>query len=689
MSHSGPKNRLAKEKSPYLLQHQHNPVDWFPWGPEAFELSRSENKPIFLSIGYSTCHWCHVMERESFEDESTAELMNAKFVNVKVDREEHPDVDQIYMSVVQAMTGHGGWPMSVFLTPDLHPFYAGTYFPPTSRYGHPAFPQILQSLSQAWITEPEKLRKQGAQIIEHIDRAPSERAKRERIESRRAIDDAMQQLQTSFDATWGGFGGAPKFPRSTTLMLMMRDAIRLDDEDLKQARLGMVEQTLEMMWRGGLYDHVGGGFARYSTDERWLVPHFEKMLYDNALLAISYAEAWQHSKNEDHARVVNETLDWVLREMRHPEGGFFSAQDADSEGVEGKFYVWTHDQIVEALGKDDANFVARVYDVSELGNFEGNSILYLPKTIDQTAQLLGTTREDLIARLDPLRRRLYDLREERIHPGLDDKVLSSWNGLMIAAMARSGSQLGEERFVKAARDAAEFMERELCRDGELQRRWRDGDAALNGTLEDYAFSAWGLVELFLATSEPRWLSLASSRLEAMVERFHDSESGGFWFADEATQHLVVRMKEPYDGATPSGNSVAAWCLLWVGLLRDDDRLRALGEETIATFRPQITRSGIAHPMMLCALDLSQTAPQQVVIAVGEDVEEADRMERILRSSFAPHAALIRVEPEEREALEALLPWLKGKGSVDGKSAVWVCRDFHCELPLTSVDDLSL
>jgi uncharacterized protein len=680
-------NRLAGEKSPYLLQHAHNPVDWYPWGEEAFARAREEDRPIFLSIGYATCHWCHVMERESFENEEIAALMNELFVNVKVDREEHPDVDQIYMAAVQRISGQGGWPMSVFLTPDLKPFYAGTYYPPEGRYGRPGFPDLLRRIDEFFRGQRAEIESQAQQLTEMLAEASGQRAERAAIEDRTAVDKAVAQLRQSFDSSWGGFGSAPKFPRSMTLMLLLRDAVSAGDPE--GHKVAMVERTLEMMWRGGIYDHVGGGFARYSVDDEWLVPHFEKMLYDNALLVIAYLEAAQVTANPDHARVVRETLDWVAEEMTHIEGGFFSALDADSEGEEGKFYVWTPDELAEALGEDDAEFMGAVFDVKPGGNFEGSNVLALRRSLDDSAAALGLSREELESRLDGLRARLYSRRARRIPPLLDDKVLCSWNGLMIAALARAGAQLEEERFLDAARRAARFVSENLVVDGGLMRRWREGEAALKGTLEDYAYFGWGLVELFEATGEVTWLDGAKRWLRRAIDLFGDTEGGGFFMTEADAPHLIVRSKDAYDGATPSGNSVMAFALARLADLRGEEGLRRVAERTVAAFEADLQRYPSAHPLLLCALDHLRAAPEQILLSRGEDdLARGEELAQVLRSSFRPRAVRVELRESDRAALESRLSWVSGK-TAEGRSAVWICRDFACETPRFEAEELRL
>jgi uncharacterized protein YyaL (SSP411 family) len=682
---TGRPNRLVHELSPYLLQHAYNPVDWYPWGDEAFAAAAREEKPIFLSIGYSTCHWCHVMERESFESEAIAKMLEDSFISIKVDREEHPDIDQIYMAVVQRTTGHGGWPMSVFLTPDRKPFFAGTYFPPTSRWGQPGFADLLMRIREAWKTQRAALSAHGDEIIATL--LPATKKSGGTALDRRPIENCVRQLERSYDPTWGGFGDAPKFPRSMTLMLLLRDRLASgDDGDQKRA---MVEKTLEMMWRGGLYDHVGGAFARYSTDARWLVPHFEKMLYDNALLVLAYTEAWQAKKNPDHALVVSQTLHWVVSEMTHADGGFYSAIDADSEGEEGKFYLWSPKELADVLGADDAALAERIFGVDERGNFEGKSILFLPKPLEATATLCGLDRAALLEKIGVIRCKLYGARQKRVPPGLDDKVLSSWNGLMIAAFARAGAAFCNPKWVAAAERAAEFSRAKLEKDGVLLRRFRADDARHSGTLEDYAFMAWGELEIFSATGSVDHLERARRLVETAIVKFRDAESGGFFFTEKDAPNVLVRMKEPYDGATPSGNSVMAWNLLLLEAWTGEDRYRVLAEETFAAFADDLARYAMAYPMLLLALDRARGKTGEIVVVDGKNVDEADRMESKIRASFRPYDIVLRVTTKNRDALIAALPWLAAQIPVDGRSTAYVCSQRTCSLPIKSAEQLAL
>ncbi|MCX7827126.1 MAG: thioredoxin domain-containing protein, partial [Verrucomicrobiae bacterium] len=554
-------NRLALEKSPYLLQHAHNPVDWHPWGAEAFEKARRENKPIFLSIGYSTCHWCHVMAHESFEDAEIAAVLNRWFVPVKVDREERPDVDWIYMTAVQAMTGQGGWPLSAWLTPDLKPFYGGTYFPPVGRFGRPGFKQILERIHEVWEQQREKVVEQGEQL-EALLRETASRGDGAGEIGEAVLRAAYEQFRDQYDERYGGFGGAPKFPRPAQFNFLLRYWARTGEE----LALEMTTHTLRQMALGGMYDQIGGGFARYSTDERWHVPHFEKMLYDNAQLLVSYCEAWQITRDPFFRDVARDIARYVLRDLTHPEGAFYSAEDADSEGVEGKFYAWTMDELREALGEEDAKFAGYYFGCEEQGNWtapaghgpQNANVLFVARTFDQMAKAFNTTPELARRRLEEARKKLFEVRSKRVRPHLDDKILTAWNGQMIAALARAAQTLDEPQYLAAAERAANFVIEKLydLQTKTLQRRWRDGEAKVEGFLDDYAFFIAGLLELYEASFDPKWIEHAVALANTMIARFHDEADGGFWFTAPGQSDLIARMKDDYDGAEPSGNSIA-------------------------------------------------------------------------------------------------------------------------------------
>jgi uncharacterized protein YyaL (SSP411 family) len=606
-------NKLIHETSPYLLQHAHNPVDWYPWGPEALEKARRENKPIFLSVGYSACHWCHVMEHESFESEEIARLLNASFVSIKVDREERPDLDDIYMAATQMMSGSGGWPMSVFLTPDLRPFFAGTYFPPTDRWGRPGFASVVTQLANAWSARRDEVERMADQVTERLARAVSLEAAPGSV-SRELVRRAVQRIGQEFDTVYGGFGGAPKFPPSMRLELIMRQYLLQPDPGLLQ----QVTVTLDRMARGGMYDQVGGGFSRYSVDERWLVPHFEKMLYDNALLAGVYLQGHELTGDPYYRRIASEIFQFVTREMTDEGGGFYSALDADSEGHEGKFYVWTPDEVIAVLGKEDGRRFNQVYDITPAGNFEGKSIPNLKRPVEEWAREWRVEPDALWQELDGMRAKLYEARARRVWPGLDDKILTSWNGLMIRAFALGFRVLGEERYRSAAETAATFALDRLQQDGRLLRAHRGGRSKLNGYLDDYAFLILGLIELHEATGEARWLEAARSLTGTMDRLFWDVENGGYFFTSSDHEQLLTRAKKAEDGAIPSGNSMAAIALLRLGRLTGEPEPIERAERILNYYARWMEQAPAAFPNMLVAADLflSVGAPSAAAIAAG-------------------------------------------------------------------------
>jgi uncharacterized protein YyaL (SSP411 family)/aryl-alcohol dehydrogenase-like predicted oxidoreductase len=674
-------NRLADSTSPYLLQHAHNPVDWSPWGEEALARARAEDKPILLSIGYSACHWCHVMERESFENEAIAALMNDHFVPIKVDREERPDLDDIYMAATLAMNqGHGGWPMTVFLTPDQEPFFAGTYFPPEDKYGRPGFRTLLERIADLWRRDRAGLREQGAELARYL--RENARAAPGTSVGAEALKAALAQYEADFDARWGGFGRAPKFPPSVGLMLLLRCHRRFGSTEA----LAMVEKTLDAMARGGMYDQVGGGFARYSVDERWLVPHFEKMLYDNALLARAYLEGFQVTADPFHQRIAAETLDYVLREMTSAEGGFYSATDADSEGEEGKFFVWTPEEIRAAVGDDeDARRFCAYYDVEEGGNFEGKSIPNTPRSLPEVAARLGVPPADLEASLAPARALVYKARLLRVAPGLDDKILTAWNGLMIGALAEGHRVLGDPRYLEAGRRAADFLlERLRAPDGRLRRTYRAGVAHLAAYLEDYAYLADALVDLHEAGAPARYLREAEALAERMRADFADGESGGFFSTARDHERLIVRHREGHDGATPAANAVAARVLARLSYHLDRADLREDAVKAIRAYGRAIERQPRAFPMSLIAVDLLLDGPTELAF-VGRP---ADPALGALRGEVARHYLPSRIVGHLDPGAPEDLPLLAGKTPVDGKAALYVCRDFACLRPVTDPGDVA-
>jgi uncharacterized protein YyaL (SSP411 family) len=659
-------NRLAQQTSPYLLQHKDNPVDWYPWGEEALERAKQEDKPILLSIGYSSCHWCHVMERESFEDAGTAAYMNEHFVPIKVDREERPDVDSIYMEAVQAMTGQGGWPLTVLLDPDGVPFYGGTYFPPEPRYGMPSFRQVLEGVNSAWTTRRQEIASAAAQTVRGLGATSRLEPSRE-ILSPAVLDEAERALAPQFDPVNGGFGAAPKFPPASVLEFLMA---RIAAGGERQRAEEIVRRTLDRMSKGGMYDQIGGGFARYSVDAHWLVPHFEKMLYDNALLARAYLHGWQLFGDERLRTVATQTLDWALREMRAPEGGFFSALDADSEGEEGKFYVWTSDEVRSLLG-DEAEAVIQHFGLDAEPNFEGH------------ANVLHVAREEIDPDLlERARTKLYEARAQRVWPGLDDKRITSWNALMIAALADAGAVLGREDYVEAARAAADFVLTRL-RDahGRLLRTYKDGRASLNAYLEDYAFLTEALLLLYEATFETRWFVEARALGDAILARFADPR-GGFFTTSDDHEQLVTRPKDIQDHPIPSGNSSAALALLRLAAFTGEYAyeqgalgvLRLLHEP--AARHPQ----GFGHLLQALQFHFS---PRREVALVGDQVEP---LARVVRSALRPGLVTAGMKPGDDEAQQRV-PLLAGREEVDGVAAAYVCERFACRLPVTEPAEL--
>jgi uncharacterized protein len=679
-----PANRLAGETSPYLLQHAHNPVDWYPWGPETLARARAEDKPIFLSIGYSACHWCHVMEHESFEDPEIAALMNKYFVNIKVDREERPDLDQIYMAAVQAFNdGQGGWPMSVFLTPDLNPFYGGTYYPPTDSRGMPGFPRVLREVHRAWVERRGEVDQVAGRMTEHL-RATGQALPSDGALNAALLDQATRALGRAFDPTHGGFGSAPKFPHPMDLKVLLRQHARTGDAHA----LHMVRHTLDKMARGGIYDHLGGGFARYSTDARWLVPHFEKMLYDNALLASVSIEAYQATRDPAFARVARETMDYVLGRMTDPEGGFYSTEDADSEGVEGKYYVWTLAEISEVLGPDRARTFAYVYDVTEMGNWEHKNILNLPKTIAQTSKLLGRPEDELREELDEDRARLLAVRDRRVPPAKDTKVLTSWNGLMIAALAEGGRVLKDERYLEAARRAAAFLlDRMRAGDGRLLHTHKDGQAKLNAYLDDYADLFDGLTRLYETTGEPRWMTSALELAGVMIAEFADAEHGGFFYTGKSHEALIARRRDFMDNATPSGNAMAATALLRLGALTGRDDLAEAGRKTLEAVQVLMERAPMAAGQSLVALDFLLAAPCELAIIAGDDPDEFRAAIEAVYSRFLPHKVVAPATAEQASSRAATVPLLADRPARDGRTTTYICEHFACREPIVGVEAL--
>jgi hypothetical protein len=700
-------NRLAREKSPYLLQHAHNPVDWYPWGEEAFAKARRENKPIFLSVGYSTCHWCHVMAHESFESEEVAAIMNREFVNIKVDREERPDVDRVYMTFVQATTGGGGWPMSVWLTPDLKPFVGGTYFPPDDRYGQPGFKSVLERIATAWKQDHEKIAGQGTKIIEALREAQTaESGAAESIDTK-ILDAACEQFSRSFDARDGGFGSAPKFPRPVTLNFLSRFYARNPSSEAGKHALEMDLVTLRKMAAGGMHDHLGGGFHRYSVDRYWHVPHFEKMLYDQGQLAVAYLDAFQITQDRQFESVARDVLDYVARDMTSKEGGFFSAEDADSlfergkpEHGEGVFYVWTKKEIDAALG-NAAEIFDFYYGVQSHGNapeasdpqdeFRGKNILIERHSITETAQHFKKSEDEIRQSLAHSREKLMSIRSNRPRPHLDDKIIAAWNGLMISAYARAAQVLAEPRYLESATRAATFIRTHLWDESKktLYRSYRGGRSGVEGFADDYAFVVQGLLDLYEASFDVEWLKFAIELEETQDRLFFDEKNGGYFSTSGKDTSVVLRMKDDNDSAEPAASSVSALNLLRLAQIRGEKRWQERAEKTIGAVQATLSRFPSAMPQMLVAFDFSSSKPRQIVIAGKKDAPETKAILREVHRHFLPTKILLLADAgdgqkylgEQNEAIRAM-------SMVDGKSAVYVCENFTCKAPVTGPKALS-
>ena len=678
-------NRLSKETSPYLLQHAENPVDWYAWGEEALSRARDDDRPILLSIGYSACHWCHVMERESFEDATVAALMNELFVSIKVDREERPDIDQIYMKAVQAMTGGGGWPLTAFLTPDGIPYYGGTYFPPLPRHGMPSFTQVLRAAGDAYRARPEEVRSTGKRLIEAMKQAAGGLTAESDTGTREALEAAYRALANQYDSVHGGFGEAPKFPQPVTLELLMRHHVRNGEP----AALEMAEHTLRRMAAGGMRDHLGGGFHRYSVDARWLVPHFEKMLYDNALLARVYLDAYRLTASEDLRDVAEGQLDNLATDMRSTEGGFYSARDADSEGVEGAFYVWTAEEIRDVLdayaGAQDAELFHRAYDVSPGGNFEGRNILHLPHDLAAMAGSVEMSESDLRERMRVARTTLLQARGSREAPFRDEKILVSWNGMAIRAFAEVGATLGRWDYVDIATEAADFLWTELRPEGELRRVFKDGESKIPAFLEDFAALGNALLSLHAASLDPRWLTATRTLCEDILGRFLSAEDGLLYDTPDDGERLIFRPRDPMDNATPSGVSLAAELLLRAGHVFDHARYRDLALSIFGGDAAALKRFGPAFGRMLSAADRSLADSVEVAI-IGDRADDATReLVRAAHQGFARNLTIVGRAPDELVAGVPLLE--EARGLIDGFPTAYVCHGYSCRQPVTSPDQV--
>ena len=679
-------NRLADSQSPYLLQHASNPVDWYPWGDEAFEKAKAENKPIFLSIGYSTCHWCHVMEHESFEDSTVASQMNEYFVNIKVDREEMPEVDHLYMSVCQAMTGRGGWPLTIVMTPDKEPFFAGTYFPKQGRGQRAGMLQIVPSLANSWKLKQNEIRESIKKIKDYLVQINTSVPGDEWDET--MIKEAFTQYASRFDPDYGGFGKAPKFPSPHNLILLLRYSKLYDDP----TALKMVETTLHYMRLGGVFDHIGLGFHRYSTDKRWLLPHFEKMLYDQAMISMAYLEAYQLTGKEQYAQVAREIFTYVLRDMTHKEGGFYSAEDADSEGEEGIFYIWSKEELIEILGPEDGTRMAKIFGFSDNGNFHdeatgqstGMNIPHLPRSKDELAKKSGMSLDEFDGFVEMSRQQLFDVREKRIHPLKDDKILTDWNGLMIAALSLGGQVLNEPDYITAAERAAKFVEKNLRdKKGRLVKRYRLGKAGLSPHLDDYSFMVWGLLNLYEATFDTKYLAKAIELTDIMNEDFSD-ENGGYFIGSKDAEKLMVRAKDSYDGAIPSGNSVAVMNLFRLSKITGNTQWVDIADKALKAFTNQAKNSptGFAHMLTGFMFDLKD--PKELVIVADGKTERTQELIQQIRENYSPNKVVLFKDISDPDPLVEIASWTKAHSMMDGKPTFYVCENFACKRPTTNI-----
>ncbi len=684
------RNRLINEKSPYLLKHAYNPVDWFPWGDEAFAKARKEDKPIFLSIGYSTCHWCHVMEKESFEDPEVAKLLNAVFVCIKVDREERPDIDNLYMTVCQLMTGSGGWPLTIIMTPDKKPFFAATYIPKENRFNKVGLIELIPQIKTLWQQKKDRVLQTVNQVaiaLEHISHVSGSGKLDETI-----LKTTYEHLIKNFDEQYGGFGVAPKFPTPHILMFLLRYWKRSNE---KKA-LDMVKKTLRAMRQGGIFDHIGFGFHRYSTDRQWLLPHFEKMLYDQALLSMVYIEAYQATRKQEYKNTAQEVFNYVMRNMISPDGGFYSAEDADSEGKEGKFYIWSYNEIKKLLGRDAYLFID-VFNIRKDGNFvektsdreSRNNILYLTKARSLIAKEIGISEKLFLERMEKVRKKLFKIREKRIHPHKDDKILTDWNGLMIAAFARGAQVFDEPELADVAKKAVRFILKTIRKNGRLLHRFRDGQAAILANLDDYAFLIWGLIELYEATFDAEYLRSALELNSDMIRLFWDKRSGGFYFTPEDGEHLMVRQKQFSDSAIPSGNSVAMWNLLRLGRITADPDFEKMSLEIVRILAASVSRFPTVHTHFMSALDFMIGPTYEVVIAGKKlDTKDTQCMIKALRKHFLPNIVMLfRPCQQKLPVITHLAPYTEHQKCLNNKTTAYVCVNTKCKSPMTNIDNL--
>ena len=664
-------NRLINQKSPYLLQHAHNPVNWYPWGDEAFQKAKKDDKPIFLSIGYSTCHWCHVMERESFEDQEVADVLNKHFISIKVDREERPDIDNIYMGICQALTGQGGWPLTIFMTPDKKPFFAGTYFPKHSKMGLMGLVELLTNISEIWYENKDRLLQSGEQLISAMQSKDEDNTIVDISENE--IKSGFSEFKRSFDSNNGGFGYAPKFPMPHSLMFLLRywKVYKSDDA------LEIVEKTLQNMYQGGIFDHIGLGFSRYSTDSKWLVPHFEKMLYDNALLSVAYLEAYQATGNSQYGNIAEKIFNYILRDMTSEMGGFYSAEDADSEGEEGKFYVWTTDEIISVLGLSDAQMFCGHYNITKSGNFEGKNI---PNLIHTKINEVSQQEEE---KIESCRQRLFNHREKRAHPYKDDKILTSWNGLMIAALSFGSRALGDAKYLNAAEKAVDFIMNNLKdNNGRLLARYRDGESAYLGYVDDYAFLIWGLIELYEASHKPEYLKYALELNQQLIDYFWDEEQGGLFLYGKDSEQLLLRPKDSYDGSTPSGNSVSTMNFLRLARLTGKFELEEMAKKQFELFGNMIKTYPSSHTFFLMSYLFYSSDTKEVVIAGELQEENTKKMIQIINTSFLPNMVFhVTTGDGINQGLSELVPFIENHKKVNNSSSAYICKNYSCQEPI--------
>ena len=683
-------NKLITEKSPYLLQHAYNPVNWFPWGDEAFEIANSEDKPIFLSIGYSTCHWCHVMEKESFEDDEVAKLMNDAFVSIKVDREERPDIDGIYMSVCQMITGSGGWPLTIVMTPDKKPFFTGTYFPKQNRFNRIGMMELIPRLKEIWITKKDEVIKSANEIASSLNN--QNLISDTTVIDKSVLDKAYDELSKRYDETNGGFGSAPKFPSPHNLLFMLR---YWKSRNQPKA-LEMVEKTLTEMRHGGIYDHIGFGFARYSTDQNWLVPHFEKMLYDQAMLVMAFTETYLATKNNFYKETAQEILEYVLRDMTHPEGGFYSAEDADSEGEEGKFYLWDADELRNVLDKKESDFAIKVFSIADDGNWideskgmmPGTNILHLNKSTAELANEFNLSEDDFKKKLESVRKKIFLYREKRIHPHKDDKVLTDWNGLMISALAKASQAFGDDKYSEAAIKSYSFIEKYLTeKDGRLIHRFRDGESGLPAHIDDYAFMINALIDLYETTFETKYLKRAVDLNEILMRDFWDDQNGGFYFTSSTSEKLIARQKDVYDGAVPSGNSVALLNLIRLSRFTSNIYFEKKAYVIVKYFSGYVSKSPSAFCMFMCGLDFLFSASTEVVIVSDNKDNLAIKGISLIRSVFNPNKVVILKFDNTTTDYSELLSFTNYMKMKDNNTTFYVCRDYTCNQPVNSLIEL--